>query len=176
MPKDNRLCIFCYAYRLNNGVDGGFTVNVYGDDQLSFTTVNSLRQKTGEQIFVLPGGTARRILDHIRGADTWLAGFPIRMRCRPQPEQISIVGLDSYPLFQLEDIDQLLCCPFLSKRGHNARLMYNLLEDISAELGKCGFSLSLYSFFWNSADPLVKPVESFQPVEEKKTWAQRLFG
>ncbi len=157
-------------------MDGGFSVNVFGDDHLSFATFTGQRTLIGKQLFALPQGTSQRILTLIRNADHWLAAFPVRMSRLQQPNQISIVGMDCYPLFQLEDFDLLLDCPFRSKRGHNARLMYNLLEDISAVLETCGFHLALDSFLWDAADPLVHPVESFQPAPEKKTWLHRMFG
>ena len=176
VDRGTRSCIFCYAYRPGAWADGGFSVNVFGDDRLSVSTFSSQRLPLQQYYFLLPAGTSQRVLTLIRNADPWLTGFPVRMSKLPQPRQVSIVGLDCYPLFQLEDFDLLLDCPFLSKRGHNARLMYNLLEDISAVLETCGFHLSLDSFLWDASDPVVHQVEKFGTEPEKKTWLQRLFG
>lgn len=176
VARDSSSCIFCYAFRLGNGIDGGFTVNVFGDGNLVFTTYDGRRVQQQELYFLLPRGTEQRILSLIHGADSWLGGFPLRMARKPYPDQISTIGLDGCSLFQLEDFDLLLACPFRSTRGHYARLMYNLLEDISAVLASCGFTLTLDSFGWNTDDRLVHQVDSLQTVPQKKNWLQRIIG
>ncbi len=130
--------------------DGGFAVNVYSDDVLSFTTFDGSRQPVQELIFTLGKGTAQRVLNLIERADPWLRTFPMRMCCKPQPDDISMIGVDGYPLFQMEDFDALMTCEFRSIRGHNARLMFNLLEDISAVLGREGCDLTLKGFGWHN--------------------------
>ena len=176
VARDTSSCIFCYAFRPGNGIDGGFTVNVFGDGNLVFTTYDGSRVQQQELYFLLPRGTEQRILSLIHGADSWLVGFPLRMAGKRFPDQISTVGLDGCSLFQLEDFDLLLDCPFRSTRGHYARLMYNLLEDICAVLASCGYTLTLDSFGWNADDPLVRQVDSLQTVAQKKPWYGRLFG
>ncbi len=174
MRKDDVRCIFCYAYRPGHQRDGGFSVNVYSDDTLSFSTYDVKRHLQSEQRFVLARGTGLRIIECIEAADRWLWNFPPRMSAREEPEMISVIGLDSYPLFQLEDFEQLLQCTFRSTRGHFARLMYNLLEDISATLARCGFTLALDRFGWDPADPMIRPWQPEQPAEQPKR--KRFFG
>ena len=176
MARDTSSCIFCYAYRPCNGYDGGFTVNIFGDGNMVFTTYDSRRAMQQETFFLLPKGTQQRVLAKIREADAWLAGFPLRMACKQYPDSVSTVGLDGCSLFQLEDFHQLLDCPFRSIRGHYARLMYNLLEDISAVLSSCGYSLTLESFGWNADDPLVRQVNGLQREPKKKSWYERRPG
>ena len=151
MRKESLRCIFCYAYRPGSAVDGGFSVNLYNDDTLSFTAFDARRCPVGEEHFPLAKGTARQVLGLIGNADGWLRAFPPRMAAQERPVHISNIGVDGYPLFQLEDFDRLLQCEFRSTRGHYARLMYNLIEDISALLDARGFRLTLTSFGWDSA-------------------------
>ena len=175
MRKESVRCVFCYAYRPGDLRDGGFAVNVFSDDTLSFSTYDGRRHLLAEQRFVLPAGTHQRVLGYIRAADDWLWNFPARMVARQPSRQIATVGLDGYALFQLEDFAELLNCGFLSTRGHCARLMFNLLEDIGAALGSCGFRLNLDSFGWNEGDPLVRRWQE-PAAEEKPAQRRRWLG
>ena len=71
------------------------------------------------------------------------------MRFKEHPDHISTIGLDGYPLFLLEDFQEMATVNgFRSTRGHYAREMMNLIEEIAAVLDLCGFQLTLRSFSW----------------------------
>jgi hypothetical protein len=92
----------------------------------------------------------------IKEADGWLWNFPPRMSFKDNPDHVSTIGLDGYPLFRLEDFQMMATLnEFRSTRGHYAREMMNLIEEIAALLDSCGFRLTLRSFTWLSD---IKPV------------------
>ncbi len=168
MRREPLRCIFCYAYRPGNAADGGFSVNLYNNDTLSFTAFDARRCQVYEENFPLAKGTARQALNLIAQADGWLRAFPPRMAALDRPIHISNIGVDGYPLFQLEDFDRLLQCEFRSTRGHYARLMYNLIEDISALLDARGFRLTLNSFGWDGAQIAAQQAEAQARQEQAR--------
>lgn len=159
--------VFCYAYRPGHGRDGGFSVNVFTNDLLSFSTFDRNRRLMSEYTFRLEPGTCQQILTYISAADDWLWNFPPRMAYQPVPDEISTVGVDGYPLFQIEDFPRLVVSEFRSIRGHNTRLMMNLIEDIASLLSAQGLNLTLNSFLWSAA---VRPL---MPAAETDTGAER---
>ena len=176
LRKEPLRCIFCYAYRPGSAVDGGFSVNLYNDDSLSFTAFDARRCPVCEERFPLAKGTARQVLGLIAQADGWLRAFPPRMAALDRPVHIANIGVDGYPLFQMEDFNLLLQCEFRSTRGHYARLMYNLIEDISALLDARGFRLTLTSFGWDSARIAAQQAEAQarqEQAQRQDTGAER---
>ncbi len=160
--------VFCYAYRPGHGRDGGFSVNVFTNDLLSFSTFDAQRRLKGECTFRLEPGTCQRVLEYIRGADDWLWNFPPRMAWQQVPDEISVIGVDGYSLFQIEDFPRLVVSEFRSIRGHNTRLMINLIEDIASLLSAQGLELTLNSFMWRSTvQPLPIPAETDMTAERK---------
>lgn len=160
LRRDSIRSVFCYAYRPCHSQDGGFAVNVYTDDVLTFATFDPYRQPLQELVFHLRKGSAQRVLALIERADPWLRTFPLRMCCKPQPDAVSLIGVDGYPLFQMEDFTSLMTCEFRSIRGHNARLMFNLLEDVAAVLSKEGCNLTLTGFGWHNEYIRPEPPET----------------
>ncbi|MBR3493839.1 MAG: hypothetical protein IKH38_00280 [Clostridia bacterium] len=167
MPVRAVQSIFCYAYQA--GPEGrGFSVNVYNNDTLAFSLYDERRQMLSEECFTLDRGTHLRILQLIRRAERdWLNSFPTRMARWDTPRHISRIGLDSHALFQLEDLEELMQLPFRTQRGHFGRLMFNLLEDVSAILLSQGFELSIRSFTWYRDDPRVRPLAPAAPAGEQ---------
>ena len=156
MRRNAVRAIFCYAYTPGHLRDGGFAVNVFSNDMLTFTAFDVRRQPIGESSFILPRGTAQRLIRVIRDADDWLWNFPPAMSFREAPDAVSTIGLDGYPLFRLEDFQLMATVnEFRSIRGHYAREMMNLIEEIAALLDACGFRLTLRSFTWLSG---IRPV------------------
>ena len=169
MRKSGVRAVFCYGYEPGHKRDGGFVVNVFSNDTLSFSTYNAQRQPLQEVCFILPAGTALKLIRHIQRADDWLWNFPPRMIFKDNPDQISTIGLDGYPLFRLEDFQLMATVnEFRSTRGHYAREMMNLIEEISALLDTCGFRLTLCGFSWlPELQPLppAAPLPAEQPEE-----------
>ena len=162
MRKNSIRAVFCYAYEPGHMRDGGFSVNVFSNDMLSFSTYTTQHQLIQELCFVLPVGTAMKLVRHIQRADTWLWNFPPRMRYKDSPDHISTIGLDGYALFRLEDFQKMATAnEFRSIRGHYAREMMNLIEEIAALLDSCGFQLTLKSFSWQTG---IQPLPAEQPA------------
>lgn len=160
--------VFCYAYRPGHNRDGGFSVNVFTNDMLSFSVFDRFRRLQHELAFQLQPGTCQTILDYIQGADDWLWNFPPRMCYQQIPDEISIIGVDGYSLFQIEDFPRLVVSEFRSIRGHNTRLMMNLIEDIASLLSRQGLDLTLNSFHWSpSVQPLVPAAGEGDGAERK---------
>ena len=164
--------VFCYAYEPGHMRDGGFTVNVFSNDMLSFSTFGPNHRLLREYHFVLPPGTAMHLVELIEDADSWLWNFPPRMCFKEKPDHISTIGLDGYPLFRLEDFQEMATVnEFRSIRGHYAREMMNLIEEIAALLASCGFQMTPRSFVWpDTIRPLpeTKPVQPELPEEERR--------
>ena len=144
--------------------DGGFSVNVFSNDMLSFSTFGPGHRPLREWHFVLPSGTAIQLVEHIENADSWLWNFPPRMCFKEKPDRISTIGLDGYPLFRLEDFQEMATVnEFRSIRGHYAREMMNLIEEIAALLDSCGFQMTLHSFGWLET---VRPLPETPPAQQ----------
>ncbi len=171
MRRNAVRAVFCYAYEPGHLRDGGFAVNVFSNDMLSFTAFDTRRQPIGESCFILPRGTAQRLIRAIKDADDWLWNFPPFMSFKDAPDHISTIGLDGYPLFRLEDFQLMATLnEFRSIRGHYAREMMNLIEEVAAILDVCGFRLTLRSFTWLSGiEPVPpQPVRPADPEEEER--------
>ena len=146
--------LFCYAWRpvhSPNVNDGGFSVNLYNDDTLTFTCFDAAMRPVSEAAFALQQGISGQLLLLIDQARLWLRAFPPRMRVTEEAQySISTLGFDGYPLFRMDDFLQLMDCPFRSMRGHYARMMYNLMEDVSSLLASQGIDLTLSGFVWDT--------------------------
>ena len=173
MRRNSVRAVFCYAYEPGHLLDGGFSVNVFSHDMLSFSLFDSRRQPIGESCFVLPRGTALRLVKIIERADSWLWNFPPRMCFKDVPDHVSTIGLDGYPLFRLEDFQLMATVnEFRSTRGHYAREMMNLIEEIAAVLDACGFRLTLRSFTWAAGVQPVPPPPQEQPEQAEERRAR----
>lgn len=165
--------VFCYAYRpllrAAGTDDGGFTMNLMENGLVVFDVFTSHRQIISEMSFVIPQELVQRYQLEVRRAGSWLRDFPQHMADGPQPQYASMVGLDGYPyMFRMDDLPTLINCSFRTARGHNARKMYNLLEDMAGMLAECGVSLQLDSFGWDAS--------RIRPLEEQQEPQYRMFG
>ena len=165
--------VFCYAYRpgpLSGAQDGGFCVHLRDDDSLTFTCYSFSMQPVSELVFPLQRGCHRQVIALMDGAKLWLREFPHYMRVNEQPETIAHLGFDGYSqMFRIDDFMQLMSCPFRTKRGHYARMMYNLLEDISTILLTQGIDLKPDGFTWMEG---VQPLQSYA----QQTGSQLMYG
>lgn len=146
--------VFCYAYRpllrATGTDDGGFTVNLMENGLLVFDVFSAHRQITREYTFTVPLNVVTRYQQEVRRAGWWLNSMKLHMAANPQPMYASIVCLDGWPEpFRFDDLPLLVNAPFRSERGHYARMMFNLLEDIAGMLAGCGVDLQLDSFQWD---------------------------
>ena len=155
--------VFCYAYRTT--AQGGFSVNLFENDTFTFSCFDSGRRLTDELVFALKPGAASSVLRLMARNSDWLASFPLRMTPDYAPRDISVIGIDGYPLFQMEDFDALLDCTFGSIRGHYARMMYNLLEEVCGLLSALGLQLSVNAFSWDTR--MIQPVQP-EPLRQQR--------
>lgn len=146
--------VFCYAYRpLLNALamgDGGFTVNLMENGVLVYDRYTAGRQVIEEHTFAVPMELATRYQQEVHRASWWLNSLPLHMSAGPQPLYAAMIGLDGCPeMFRMDDPHALINCPFRTERGHYARMMYNLLEDVAGMLARCGLDLRLDCFRWD---------------------------
>ena len=152
MAEQGVLSIFGYAYRPMVPMqenDGGFTVNLLENDVLVFSQYNTRHQVLQEFRFQLPPEVRQRYLALVSQARPWMGSVPPLMR--PGEDSVSeyTFCFCGYPVFRIEDMVQLMDCPFRSIRGHYTRLVYGLMESISILLLHCGIDLQPNSFTWN---------------------------
>ena len=156
--------VFCYVYQPNPAAgDGGFALQLFDNDIAVFTCYDLEGQATSEQGFRLPQGVARQSQMLSYRNRSWLQDVPGYMRVRENAQYASIIGLDGFPLFRMEDFCEMMSCPFRTARGHYARMVYNLLEDISTLLLQCGLDLQLFSFNWD--ERLIAPMPPIVPQQ-----------
>ena len=173
--------VFEYIYvpytRRMHPDDGGFRVALMGSGMLVFQQVNASRQVLENLSFQLQPEISTRIR-HLIGRSMWWINS---MQSNGQPwfrpdgqaECSSDIRLET-AMFRMEDIPQLMECPFRQLRGHYSRMMYNLLEDISTVLLRtAAIDLTLTGFTW---DPrFITPLE-YQPQQPPMPENQQMFG
>ena len=143
--------VFCYSYLVYRPQDpgfAGFTLNLYADDQLVYTTYDASRRPTGECSFRVGPEIRERYFRMLNYAMPWLRHVPDRLGSGERPQTESSFGFSGHPMFRVEDLTDLLSLDFGSQRGHYARQIYNLLEDISSVLALYGFDLRPDGFSW----------------------------
>ena len=163
--------VFSYSYtptvpRISPN-DGGFSVNLYDNDILEFSWRDTSSAPLGTQCFALPPAARMRYLALVQSNAGWLASFPQCMRLDREPRYTSFIGVDGYPLFLMEELPQLMQCPFRSIRGHYARVMYNFFEDISSIFYHFGVNITLEGFSWDAN--IVTPMHMAGPGIRQKS-------
>lgn len=144
--------IFVYAYTPIRPVgqdQGSFSVNLYENDMLVYTRYAVDGSVLKEWQFAIQPQVRLAYMATVEHARGWIRGMFPCLRAGQNARYSCRIGIDGFPLFMLEDIEVLMSCPFRSARGHYARMMYNLLEDISTELFSAGFDLRPDSFSWD---------------------------
>lgn len=164
--QESRL-VFTYAYcpveAARSANDGGFTVNLMENGLLMFDVYDRNMQVVCHYTFPMPQEAVYDYCRAVRHATRWLQTFPLHMGDTEHIRYVSRVGLDGLPeIYRINDLPQLVNCPFGTMRGHYARMMYNLLEDISGMMARYGISFSLDSFAWQAQQ--IRPLEDSQPM------------
>lgn len=139
--------------------DGGFAINLMSNDLLVFSTYDQNNRLTQEFSFALPRDVQMRYLRMVSYAAPWLRNVPLNIQAGEDPVSEHTFGFYGHELLRMEDLSRLLDCPYRSKRGHYARLVYALLEDISALMADYGIDLQPCGFQWNPnmIQPLIQP-------------------
>ena len=144
--------IFVYACVPTRPVgpeDGGFSVNLFENNLLQYTRYAVDGTVLKEWQFAVPPRVIMTYMATVEHARGWIRGMFPCMRAGQNARYCCRIGIDGFPIFLLEDLQELMNCPFRSARGHYARMMYNLLEDISTEFYQAGFDLRLDGFSWD---------------------------
>ncbi len=153
--------LFNYSYKplgyMSGPDDGGFCVNLFDNDTMLFQSYTPQGRVVAEYVFALPAQMRIRYMAMIQPAGQWLGAMPHYFRSDTPPGFKSYIGLSGMEIFVMEDLPSLIVCPFRSVRGHYARMMYNLLEDITGLMVDYGLELKLDSFEWNSA--IIQPMQ-----------------
>lgn len=164
MAERTGLAIFGYAYRplhTTNPQDGGFSVNLLQGGLLIFNEYSLNLQITREIRFQLPADTAWRTLALIEQSRPWLPSVPPRMTTGEDTVSEYTFCFAGYNPFRMEDMIQLMDCPFRTMRGHYVRLVYGLMESISSLLLNSGVDLQPGGFRWD--ERIIQPLTPPQP-------------
>lgn len=164
MGAQGVMSVFAYGYRPMipaNENDGGFTVNLLENDQLVFSQMNRQNQTIRSLVFPLPATVRIRYLNLVNYARPWLRNVPLHLCSGDGSDSMTqySFGFCGYPLLRIDDMPLLLDSPFRTTRGHYARLVYGLMEDVSTLLLPCGINLLPYDFLWDPKriQPLIPP-------------------
>ena len=117
---------------------------------------------------MLQPGTRMRLMEIISCGSVWLGAVPPRMGTGQPPQSESRIGFAGYPLRIAQDLPTLITFAFRSQTGHNARILYNLLEDVSSILFESGFALLPDSFTWSAQLRPVRPKSAGGTREHKR--------
>lgn len=144
--------IFCYTFRDITPADpimGGFSINLYENDCLVYNTYDAKMHINGEKAFMVGPEVRARIMNQVAYGEPWLKHMPGRIAWSDHPQTECSFGFCGYSIFRLEDMEQLVSLPFRSRRGHYARQVYSLFENVAAVLGTYGLELMPDGFSWN---------------------------
>ena len=154
--------VFSYAYRplMQTAPGGGFSVNLASNGLLEYATYDEYRQVTGVYHYMLPVEAVVRYTRMVDYAQPWLRHVPPMMTTGDEPVSEYSFVFQGRHLFRMEDMIQLVdSCHFRSMRGHYARLVYCLFEDITSMLSCYGVYLYPNSFS-SHLQPIPYPAQS----------------
>ena len=146
--------IFQYKFRPfaqegSDPVDGGFTVILYENGILSFSTYDARGIFLDELCFTFPGRVLQCFYSLLRNAASWLPSTPCDLRGRNQALYGSSFAFDGYDPIRVFGINDLMCEPCGSAGGFFARHLYVLFEDVCNLFVEYGVTLTLDGFTWN---------------------------
>lgn len=160
--------VFWYVYRPLEKAgpgDGGFRLTLYENDILVYTMFNEMRQPVQTLNFTLPEAFRLRVMDALDAAAWWLEDIPAHLSAGRPAADAAMIGVAGFPMVVLDEMEQTAALPFATPRGHWARRLYLLLEDVSEMLAAHGIYLEPRRFGWNpdsvfpSEEPLYDPYE-----------------
>ena len=160
--------IFQYKFRpfAQNGElpsDGGFTIMLYENGILSFSTYDAHGIFLDELCFTMPGRVLQCFYGLIRNAGSWLSATPADLRgpgvFYPYGSSFAYDGYDPIRVFGMND---LVVEPCGSAGGFFARHLYVLFEDISNLFTEYGINMTMDGFSWNNE--VIRPFRKNQMV------------
>ena len=147
--------IFQYKFRPfpQDGIlpsDGGFTILLYENGILSFSTYDAHGLFLDELCFTLPGKVLQYFYALLRNASSWLSATPSSLQGQEKSLYGSSFAFDGYDPIHIFGMNSLLCEPCGSPGGFFGRHMYVLFEDVSNLFTEYGIHLTLDGFSWNA--------------------------
>ena len=131
--------------------DGGFTVLLYENGILSFSTYDANGLFLDELCFTLPGRVLQCFYSLLRNASSWLPSTPCDLRGSEPSLYGSSFAFDGYDPIRVFGMNALLCEPCGSAGGFFARHLYVLFEDVCNLFAEYGINMSLDGFSWSTA-------------------------
>ena len=147
--------VFQYKFRPfgQNGAqpeDGGFSVLLYENGILSFSTYDAYGLFLDELCFAFPGQVLKCYYALLRNASSWLPSTPPDLRGQGGALYGSSFAFDGYDPIRVFGMTDLLCEPCGSAGGFFARHLYVLFEDVCNLFVEYGVNLSLDGFSWDT--------------------------
>ena len=131
-------------------MDGGFSVILYENRILSFSTYNAAGQFVDELCFSLPMRVIQCFYGLLRNASSWLGDTPCDLRGATITTYASSFAFDGYDPIRIWGINDLLCQPSGSQAGFFTRHLYVLFEDVANLFAENGIRLTLDGFTWDA--------------------------
>ena len=129
--------------------DGGFSVILYENRILSFSTYDANGAFLDELCFALPGRVMQCFYSLLRNAASWLGMTPCDLRGGAYSAYASSFAFDGYEPIRVWGINDLLLQAPGTEAGFFARHLLVLFEDIANLLSECGIRLTLDGFTWD---------------------------
>lgn len=148
--------VFWYVYKplacSSGPKDGGFSIGVYQDGTLLYTTFDQRQQRTASMRFGLPMQTVAQLNDMVAAHAWWLGGERVDLAVPGAGAGYSaMIGFGTGASFQVADMEEMLGGGFRDWRYRLVRRLYLALEDAADILEQASFRLSPNRFIWNSA-------------------------
>ncbi len=148
--------VFWYVYKplacSSGPKDGGFSIGVYQDGTLLYTTFDQQQQRTASMRFGLPMQTVAQLNEMVAAHAWWLGCERVDLAIPGAGAGYSaMIGFGTGASFQVTDMEQMLGGGFRDWRYRLVRRLYLALEDTADILEQASFRLSPNRFIWNSA-------------------------
>ena len=145
--------VFQYKFRPlmqdRRAPDGGFSVILYENRILSFSTYDVNGAFIDELCFPLNGQVIQCFYGLLRNASSWLGATPCDLRGAVVTPYASSFAFDGYDPIRVWGINDLLLQAPGTEAGFFARHLLVLFEDIANLLSECGIRLTLDGFTWD---------------------------
>ena len=146
--------VFQYKFRPlahdTRALDGGFSIILYENRILSFSTYDVSGVFLDELCFALPGRVMTCFYALLRGAAPWLGSTPCDLRGEDVSPYASSFAFDGYDPIRIWGMNELICEPACSEAGFFSRHLYVLFEDVANLLAENGIRLTLDGFTWDN--------------------------
>lgn len=144
--------VFQYKFRPllqdRRAPDGGFSVILYENRILSFSTYDINGAFIDELCFSLSGRVIQCFYGLLRSASSWLGATPCDLRGSNVSPYASSFAFDGYDPIRVWGINDLLLMPSGTEEGFFTRHLLVLFEDVSNLLSENGIHLTLDGFTW----------------------------